>query len=239
MLQPLGTDGTVDHAMITAQRDVHGVGEREPRGLAGVRLPAGARTTHRQNTRLRWIDDGRERLHPEHAQIRDGEGAALLVGMCGLSFVVCRSVRWIACYKEYKNHQNYTTTPSYLVLMGCEFVVTSAPGQILDGVGDGSQAERVRTLDDGRDQASGCGHGHTNVGGVEASDRLAAHIPATIHLRYVLQRQRGRLDDEIIHRQLVLLLLLRLFVQRLSEATRVRPSYTRTVTQPAPRPPDD
>ena len=77
-LEPGGAHGAVHHAVVTAERDAQHVGRH--RAPAGVRHQATLGAAHGENRRLRRVNDRREVGHAEHAQVGDGEGAALKLG---------------------------------------------------------------------------------------------------------------------------------------------------------------
>ncbi len=66
----------IDNSMIAAQRDCHALADDN----LILRIHDGFlhNRAHRQNRRLRWIDDGEELLNAIRAQIRDGNRASLI-----------------------------------------------------------------------------------------------------------------------------------------------------------------
>ena len=72
-LQPPGSDGSVDGPVIGREGSVHHLSNLESlfTGCIGKQSVDGS--TNGQNARLRGVDDGREFLDAEHAQVGDGE----------------------------------------------------------------------------------------------------------------------------------------------------------------------
>jgi len=76
LLAPVGSNGTIDDAMIRAKRDIHQSGDLElivsARGIL-INDDALLRTADGQDTCLRWVNDSREVVHTEHAEVGHSE----------------------------------------------------------------------------------------------------------------------------------------------------------------------
>ena len=73
-LQPLGTDGAIDNAMITRKRHFHLVDHFIAKlGVSADKTLGGA--ANGQDARLGRVDDCREVVNAHHAQVRDCERA--------------------------------------------------------------------------------------------------------------------------------------------------------------------
>ena len=87
-----------------------------------------------------------------------------------------------------------------LDLGGRELAGASTGGEVLHLARNGEQRLVLGPTDHRRDQAAIDRHGNADVGGFEPQDAVLR--PHCIGGRHALQRQRERLDDEIIERQL-------------------------------------
>jgi hypothetical protein len=76
-----------------------------------------------------------------------------------------------------------------------------AGGEVLHLVGDGRQRLGLGLADDRRDQPAGDRHRDADVGVLVLEH--AALGPGHVGVRHALQRQRQRLDDEVVDRELV------------------------------------
>ena len=146
--------------MIAAQRRAHhqGLLVPAPVGFLHDLLPRGA---DGQDGSLRRVNDGRELLDPEHAEVADRERAADHVRRAQLAVLgLARERPHLA--------------------------------------GDAGEAQAARAANHGHHQTRIRLHRDGDVSlGVLAN--LIAH-PAGVDVRALLERERGRLDDEIVHR---------------------------------------
>lgn len=76
-LEPARADGAVDDAVVGRERDLHDLRGPEAALVLGRGHERGRGGADGENARLRRVDDGGEVRDVEHAEVGDGEGAAL------------------------------------------------------------------------------------------------------------------------------------------------------------------
>ena len=134
VLQPLGTNGTINDTMITAQCHT----ELTRFTISLFRVPARPNDsiggTNSKNGSLWRIDDGRKVRDTHHAQIGDGKCATLAQNIHRISQGNVRKVMMMLMIKENPNTRHFETLSpiSNLILSWAKFAFSSFPGQCLD-----------------------------------------------------------------------------------------------------------
>lgn len=85
-LQPLCTDGTVHGSVVGRQSSAHDLDRLEALGVFRSKLELGRGSTDGEDARLRRVDDSGKVGDTEHAEVGDGERAALV--LLGLELAV-------------------------------------------------------------------------------------------------------------------------------------------------------